>query len=198
MTKEIIEAILYKSQNREYMEQCLQICHILNDSDRNWQPIEHTELFYAESFVNPYYLMIVDKQIHVYLIGEKDKGKTYNVLNIEGFNYEKLTLAKSAIIKHITDNIKDSQKQFLPSPASQRILYINKQRDNTETVENNIYIFNRKDTDDNILKRNSKWSIGQDNYAADQPEYTASVSEILKECFKELEENEELDAQDDQ
>ena len=193
MTKEIIEAILYKSQNREYMEECLQICHILNDTDRNWQPVEHTELFYAENFSNPYYLMIVDKQIHVYLIGEKDKGKTYNVLNIEGFNYEKLTLAKSAIIKHITDNLKDSQKQFLPSPLSQRILYINKQRDILETVENNMYIFNRVTGDDNILKRNSKWTVGYDIYSADQPEYTTSLSDILKECFIELEENEESD-----
>ena len=193
MTKEIIEAILYKSQNREYMEECLQICHVLNDTDRNWQPVEHTELFYAESFSNPYYLMIVDKQIHVYLIGEKDKGKTYNVLNIEGFNYEKLTLAKSAIIKHITDNLKDSQKQFLPSPLSQRILYINKQRDILETVENNMYIFNRVTGDDNILKRNSKWTVGYDIYSADQPEYTTSLSDILKECFIELEENEESD-----
>lgn len=192
MTKELIEAILYKSQNREYMEECLQICHVLNDSDRNWQPVEHTELFYAESFSNPYYLMIVDKQIHLYLIGEKDKGKTYNVLNIEGFNYEKLTLSKSAIIKHITDNIKDSQKQFLPSPLSQRIFYINKQKDNSETVENNLFIFNRVSGDDNILKKDSKWTIGHDIYSASQQEYTTRVSEILAECFKELEEGEEL------
>lgn len=193
VTKEIIESLLYVAESQYAMRQNLRICHVLNDSDRNWEPIEHNEFHFINNFKNPYFLMVVDKQVHVYLIGEKDKGKTYNILNIEGNNTELFTLAKTGLIKEITDTLKESQEQFLPSPLSQRILYINKIRkpvydELTYHQNTEIYIFNRTDKNDKILRK-SKWTLGTDIYSAALPEYTTSVNEILKECLKEMEED---------
>ena len=190
-TKLVVEALLSVASDTEYMSNALYGCHILNDTDRNWSPNPHSEYPWITAFTNPYFLMVVDKQVHVYVIGNKDKGKTYNVLNIEGYSCEHWTLAKSGIIKNITDSIKESQRQFLPSPISQRIMLLTPWREGySMKFEDNIYIFNRQARDDNMLKK-SKWSIGLDIYSTNQPEYTTSVAEILKECFKELEESEE-------
>lgn len=192
-TKEIIEGLLNVAEYPYNMTQNLRICHILNDSDRAWESVDHNEFHFLDSFKNPYFLMVVDKQVHVYLIGDKNKGKTYNILNIEGNNTELLTLSKSGLIKEITDTLKDSQEQFLPSPLSQRILYINKVHkpvydELTYHQNTEIYIFNRTDKNDKILRK-SKWTLGTDIYSAALPEYTTSVNEILKECLKEMEED---------
>ncbi len=188
-TKEITEGLLYVAQDERYMRMCLEICHVLNDRDRNWSSSEHTEFHFLDSFRNPYFLMFVDKQIHLYLIGDKAKGKTYNILNIEGYDTELFTMAKSAINKEIVDTLRESRKQFLPSPLSQRIIFINslKGEFSGKFEDLDIYIFNRSENDDNILKK-GKWTLGLDMYSAGQREYITSVSEILKECLKELEE----------
>ena len=183
LTKEVIEGLLYITNHRNLTIECLRACHILNDTDRNWQPVQHTEFHFLDDFKYCDYLMIIDKQIHVYLLGEKQKGRSYNILNIEGFNCNHLVMSKTELIKYIKDESKEIDKLYLPSSFGQRIIYLQ------PNYINNIcetYIFNRQSLDNNMF-RQSKWNFGTDIYSVDQPEYTVKADTILKEILGEIE-----------
>ena len=195
-TKEIVEGLLYEADNSAAMMKKLRICHIINDSDRNWISKGHSEFYFLENFKNPYFIEVIDKQIYVYLIGDETKGKNYSILSIEGNTTSLLTMSKSALIDHIKESLKECRNQFLPSGLSQRIIFIGKTSGDKVTENDldidgdgndDIFIFNRQAQDDNILKK-SKWSLGTDIYSAAQPEYTTSALEIIRECLKELDE----------
>ena len=182
-TQEVIEGLLYISNNKELTISCLTACHILNSSDRNWKPIQHGEFHFLEEFKYCSYLILIDKQIHLYLLGNRSKGRTYNILNIEGFSCEHFILSKSDLIQLIKEESKATDKLYLPEGFSQRVIYL--QPDYTNNTCKS-YIFNRE-ASDSTLFRKSKWSLGTNIYSADQPEYTTKCDTILKEILGELE-----------
>ena len=84
LTKEIVEGLLYNTHHRDILIKCLSAMHVLNDTDRNWKPEQHTEFHFIDNFQTPYFLMVVDKLVHVYLIGDRAKNRSFNILDIEG------------------------------------------------------------------------------------------------------------------
>lgn len=182
-TQEVIEGLLYVTNHREILSDCLKACHVLNEYDRNWQPIQHSEFHFLDDLKYCSFLEIIDKQIHVFLIGERSKGRTYNILNIEGNSSNLLILSKGDLIKHIKNEIKKVDLLYLPEAFGQRIIYIK------PDYVNNIYetfIFNRQEMNNKMLKK-SKWTFGTDIYSVNQPEYETRAEDILKEILGEVE-----------
>lgn len=177
VTKDIVEAILYLKPDT-YKN--FRAAHIINDTDRNWTAKQHDEYPYINAFTNPHFLIIISKQIHVYIIGDKANNKSYNMINIEGFNADHMTLT----IKNLWGEIKNSVKAdvFLPDNIYERVIFIK----NDDTL----YIFNRINTKGNLMSKNSEWTLGVDPYTMDQPRYVTNVWEILLAIQQEIEEDE--------
>lgn len=185
-TKTIVEGILYASGNNPIVRTCFEICHVINEKDRNWESRPHVELFYLDNFKTPSFLMIVDKQLHVYIIGDKAKGRTYNIINIEGFFAEHYTMSKTNLRSKIYQEAKDSAKNlYLPECLCQRIIFINPNYKTNILKEEDIYIFNRQGIKGTLFTK-STWSIGIDMYSVNQPEYETTAGDILKAIFTEI------------
>lgn len=181
-TQEVIEGLLYITDNRDLTIECLRACHILNDSDRNWEPMQHSEFHFLDSIKYCSYLIVIDKQVHVYLLGERSKGRTYNVLNVEGFTCNHMVISKGDLIKHIKAESKITDKLYLPESFGQRIIFLK-----PDYINNlcNPFIFNRLSLDSNMFRKSS-WNFGTDIYSANQPEYTTKCDDILKEILNEV------------
>ena len=184
-TKEIVEGLLYNTHHRDILIKCLSSTHVLNNTDRNWEPVQHTEFHFLEEFDQPYFLMIVDKLVHVYLIGEKSKNRSYNILNIEGNNTDLLTLPKSELINYIKEQSKETGKYYLPELFGSRIVFIKPDYINNLLGNDDIYIFNKQSLDNSIFRK-GLWSIGHDVYSVNQPEYELETHVILREILKEI------------
>ena len=181
-TQDVIEGLLYISNYREALIDCLTACHVLNTYDRNWQPEQKTTFYFLDSFKQPSFLMIVDKQVHVFIIGEKVKGKSYAILNIEGFNTELLTMSKNELIKYIKEINKEVNDYFLPDAFNERIVFLKPDyiSDNIDT-----YVFN-KEVSNNKLFSKSNWSLGTNFYNINTQTYKTGANEILKTIMKDI------------
>ena len=179
-TKEIVEALLFNIPN---IEEKLRIGRVLNDSDRNWQPVEHKEFHFIDNFINNRFLIIVDKRIHIFIIGDIARSKSYNILSINGNTTELLTLNKQLLLKHIKNSILSTEEEFLPQGLTQKIIFI----DNKEPLEDNIFIFEKTNYEDKLYKK-STWFLGNNNYKLGENEYETTTKEILLNCLKELDE----------
>ena len=171
-TKDIIEAILYLNPNSKRM---LRAIHILNDTDRNWTPKQHKEYPFIDAFKNPCYLTIINKQIHTYIIGDIFKGRTYNIINLEGFSANHMALSKTELKTHIKENVKE--KVFLPDNGNERIIFIK---------DNKLYIFNRMGFKRDMFAKKSDWTIGTDVYSMDRKFFKTDANEILSNIFDEF------------
>ena len=185
-TKDVIEGLLYLTTQRKMTIECLKACHVLNDTDRNWQPVQHTEFHFLDDIKYCSYLMIVDKQVHVFLIGERSKGRTYIILDIEGFTCDLLTMSKGELIKYIKDGCKENEKLYLPESFGQRIVFIKPEYINGLTT---VYIFNRQTLDSNMFRK-SMWNFGTDIYSVGNKEYETKADDILREIMKDLDDDE--------
>lgn len=172
LTKSIVEGILYASGGNPIVRECFELCHIINKTDRNWQSIPHLELFYMDYFKRPRFLMVVDKLVHLYIIGDKSKGVTYNIICIDGFNAEHLTIPKGALKQRILSDSKETKALYLPENFNQRIVWINPDYTNNTLPDSCITIFNKTSSRGTIFDKNIKVSLGVDIYSANAPEYT--------------------------
>lgn len=170
-TKDITEAILYINKDTY---KAFRAAHILNDFDRNWKPKEHIEYPWLKAFYEPKFLIIVEQQIHVYIIGDIFKGKSYNVINIEGYQADHMCLNKSQITEQIRNNVKE--QLYLPESLNERIIFIDDRK---------IYVFNRKTYKGNMFSK-SKWSLGTDIYSVSVQTYDTNANEILKNIYDEF------------
>lgn len=172
-TKEITEAILYLCPN-SYKH--FRASHIINDSDRQYKPMAHPEYPFINAFKDPRFLVIISKRIHVYIIGDKaaGKGRRYNIIDIEGFSADHMTLTKGDLTAHIKKNV--SEKLFLPYSYQDRIVYMYKEE---------LFIFNRQDINGTIFSK-SNWTLGIDIYDASIRSYKTNAYEILKAIYSEF------------
>lgn len=184
-TKTLVEGILYVSGNNPIVRSAFEICHILNKTDRNWKSEPHIELFYLDYFKRPYFLMVIDKQLHVYVIGDKAKGQTYNIICIEGFNADHYTISKGELRDKIYRDAKESLNLYLPDGFNQRIIFIKPDYENQSLSDDDIFCFNRQSNTGHLFFQ-AMWSLGPNVYSVTQPEYETSASEILKEICKEF------------
>ena len=170
-TKEIVEAILYICPDSY---KSFRAAHVINDTDRNWTAKEHNEYPFISAFTDPKFLIIISKQIHVFIIGEISSRKSYNIINIEGFNADHMTLNKGGLSAHIKNLV--SEKLFLSDSLNDRIIFIK---------NNKPYIFNKKSVKGTIFSKGD-WSLGSDIYDVSIPTYQTNAWEILKAIYQEF------------
>lgn len=165
---------------------CLEVAKIIAQN-RRYIGIEHQELFYMDKFIKPKFLIIVDKRLHVYIIGDKDKGSSYNLLNVEGFSTTRMVMSITKLKQEINATIQENKTLFLPDSLGQRIIYINPDYDKNILQDDDIYIFNRQDHKGSFLGK-SKWTIDTNLFNVYEPEYTLTAWDILGEVFNEVRE----------
>lgn len=173
-TRDVIEGLLYVNGNNENVKKCLELCHL-----NKWESEPHLELFFLDKFKFPTFLVIIDKLMHIYIIGEKDKARTYNVLKIDGFNAQHTLLTKSEIRTAIKEDSETDEELYLPDAMIKRIIYLQSELDNYDVV-----IFNRHDL--KKLWTTGEWSIGVDIYSAKNSRYTLHPYNILQNMLSEL------------
>ena len=183
-TKDVIEGLLYVSGNSEAVRNALELSHILSE-ERQWVATPHLELFYLDRFKRPTFLCVVDKIYRVYIIGEREKGQSYNVLEVDGFTTTHLTISKGELKKRMLQVAKETRDQYLPDTFSQRLIYIKPNYTFGTISDEDIYIFNRLE-DTGTLFTPSKWSMGIDIYSTENREYKTSGNGIVKAIFTEF------------
>ena len=70
-TKDIVEAILSINPN---IKSLFAASHIISE-ERNYTANAHPEYPFLKYFFDPSFIVIISQQIHVFLIGDKDKGQ---------------------------------------------------------------------------------------------------------------------------
>ncbi len=170
-TKEITEAILYLNPNT-YNQ--FKAAHIINDSDRNYKPKAHPEYPFINAFKDPRFIVVISKRVHVYIIGDRSKGQRYNIINIEGFTADHMTLTKGLLTSQIKNTI--NEKLFLPYSYQDRIIYM---------YNDELFIFNRQEIKGTIFSK-CEWTLGINIYDASIKSYKTSGYEILKAIYGEF------------
>lgn len=178
-TKDLVEGLLYIKPDLELYFRAAQLIDSL-DEKRNWKPVEHNEIGFINKFTNPKFIVIIETQIHVFIIGDpyvdefgKDRG--FHVYIVEGFNCKHTAIDKNRLIGEVKN--RTSEDRFLPEGYMKRILYMD---------SNSIYVWNRIDGKNSLFGK-TKWSVGTDVYNVNVPAYETSADTILKECYKEIE-----------
>lgn len=172
----ITEALLNINPN---IEPLFRAAHIISE-ERPWKGVSHPEYPFVKYFFSPKFIVIVSKQIHVYIIGDKDKGNKRHVINIEGYHADHMVINKHELTKLIKDTV--SEKLFLPNNFYDRIIYM---------TQEELFIFNRVTAlNCNMFTSKSKWTVGADtiydvNYESGIREKNTNAYEILKEIYKE-------------
>lgn len=186
-TQTIVEGILYASGDNPVVRECFELCHII-DNERNWQSVPHVHLYYLDAFKKPYFLYIIDKQIHVYIIGDKSKGMSYNVINIEGMMSQHYCINKSKLRQLIYNSANDVKQLYLPESNYQRIIFIKPDYDTNTLNDNHIYVFNKfsHSAKSTIFHNSSTWTIGHNVYDVNQREYSTNAYKILAAIFAEF------------
>lgn len=183
--KEITEAILYLNPNTYKL---FRAAHILNDSDRNWKPKEHNEYPFISAFKNPKFLVIINLQIHVYIIGDvvntdiNKKFKSYHIIDIEGFSANHMTRKKSELTDMIKSYIKE--KKFMPDQFYDRIIYMK--------PGSKPYVYNRINVKGDMFSSKAQWTFGVNIYDASrkplqyQDGKYITANDILKNIYEEF------------
>ena len=157
----------------------LRAAHVIEYPDRDWKPRAHPEYPFLKYFFYPKFIVIVSQQIHVYIIGEKEKGNKWHIINLEGFHADHFVMSQRELTHLIKATV--SVKIFMPDNIYDRIIYIDGEE---------LFIFNRLNC--NMFTSKSKWSIGAaaiydvDSEAKIKERNTNAyeiLNEIYKECF---------------
>lgn len=170
-TKAIIEALLFQTPG---LEKYLRAAHIIS-KERNWKAKEHTEFYFLNKFKDPRFLIIITNQVHVYLIGEIDKKRAYNILNIEGFNTNHMVISKGELLNLIKTTV--TEKLFLPDNYSNRIIYM---------YDDTLFIFNKLENTNKNMFAKAVWSLGTDIYDVEAKTYQTNAKNILSAIFSEF------------
>lgn len=153
--------------------------HVISE-DRLWEGKAHPEYPFIKYFFDPKFIVVISKQIHIYIIGDKDKGNKYNVLNLEGYHADHMIINKNELTGIIKETV--NAKLFLPNNFYDRIIYMHNEE---------LFIFNRVTAlNCSMFTTKSKWTVGADtiydvNYEATIKERNTNAYEILNEIYSE-------------
>lgn len=173
-TKAITEAMLYQSPE---IEKFFKAAHII-DKERNWKAKKHDEFYFLNKFLDPRFIIVVTNRVHVYIIGDESRKRTYNIINIEGFTANHLVLSKGELMSLIKQTV--SEKLFLPDNYADRIIYM---------YHEVLFIFNKlnNDTQKNMFSnKKTQWSLGVDIYNVNTKTYNTNAQQILNAIFSEF------------
>lgn len=176
-TKDLVEGILYMNPTLRLL---FEAAHII-DKDRDWKPVEHNEIGFIHKFRDPKFIVIVETQIHVLMMGdpyidEFGNERGFHVYIIEGPNCKHTAIDKKKLIEEV--KAITNQERFLPEGYMNRIIYMD---------TNNVCIFNKMDGKNNLFGK-SKWSLGSNIYDVSIPSYDTSADVILRQCYEQVEE----------
>ena len=176
LTKNIVEGKLYISNHREMLIKILKDLKIpIEESE------QHSELYFLDFFKECAFLQIIDKQITTYFIGTRYKGKKYSILKIIGNTCMLQVLSKNELINQIVEEQKLTEKEYLPLPFAQRIVFINPEYDKDKYKP---FVFNRMTFDEKMFRK-SDWSIGTNMYSLDNT-YRLHGTTILKNMLNDV------------
>lgn len=176
LTKNIVEGKLYISNHREMLIKILKDLKIpIEESE------QHSELYFLDFFKECAFLQIIDKQITTYFIGTRYKGKKYNILKITGNTCMLQVLSKNELINQIVEEQKLTEKEYLPLPFAQRIVFINPEYDKDQYKP---FVFNRMTFDEKMFRK-SDWSVGINMYSLDNT-YRLHGTTILKNMLNDI------------
>lgn len=185
-TQTVTEAIL---SINPYTESLFKAAHVIAEPDRKYKAKAHPEYPFLKYFFDPKFIVIISKQIHVYIIGDADKGSTRHVINLEGYHADHMVISKGDLTKLIKDTSKD--KLFLPNNFYDRIAYMHINLHEDGTYNEELFIFNRISAlGCNMFTSKSTWSIGADAiYDVDKEsaikERNTNAYEILNQIYDE-------------
>lgn len=168
--QDIVEAILSINPN---VKPLFSAAHIIS-KERNYGPKAHPEYPFLKNFFDPKFIVIISKQIHVYIIGDKDKGKNYHIINIEGYHADHLVISLKELTKVIKNTV--SEKLFLPNNFYDRIIYMH---------NDELFIFNRVNAlNCNMFTGKSKWTYGNSASTIYDVDYESTISERNTDAWK--------------
>lgn len=168
--QDVTEAILSINPKAEPL---FRVAHIISD-ERQYSAKGHPEYPFLKYFFDPKFIVVISKQIHVYLVGDKDKGKKYHVINIEGYHADHMVVA----LRELTGIIKKTvnEKLFLPNNFYDRIIYIH---------NGELFIFNRVNAlNCSMFTGKSKWTFGTRADTIYDVDYEATISEKNTTAYK--------------
>ena len=168
-TKDVVEGLLYVCPKAAVP---LWVANVISD-ERFWGAVEHKELTFMRYFLDPRFLIIVESQIHVYIIGDPVAKNAYNIINIEGFHVDHFVISKQQLREEIKSAV--SEPRFLPDAYVKRIIFMHDQ---------DLYVFNR--FDDKKLLSKTQWTIGTDIYDANAKGYSISINDLFREIEDEF------------
>ena len=180
-SKEVVEAIL--AINPSTYDK-FRACHLINDEDRRWTAVGHPEYPFIKYFFDPHFIVIISKRIYVYIVGDKDKGRKYHILCLEGYHADHMVIGLNDLTGVIKTSV--SEKLFLPNNFYDRIIYMH---------DEELFIFNRVSAlNCNMFTSKSKWTYGTTadtiysvDYEARIKEKNTSAREILVEIYDTIE-----------
>lgn len=133
-TQIIVESLLDKSKNYDHLKIALKACGVINNKDRSWDALEHSEISkIIEKFETPHIICMVSKIITIFIIEPKKYNRVHPVIQINGNTSRIRNLSKSKILSECLkySNIKD----FLPESMYEQIYWI-PYRNKEATIKN--------------------------------------------------------------
>ena len=181
-TKDIVEAIL--SINPK-IKPLFAASHIISD-ERRYKQKGHPEYPFLKHFFDPSFIVIISQQVHVYLVGDKDKGRKYHIINIEGYHADHMVITLGELTNYIKNTV--DEKLFLPNNFYDRIIYMHGEK---------LFIFNRVNAlNCSMFTGKSKWTYGTQADTIYDVDYESTINErntnartILKQIYNEIEEH---------
>ena len=121
-TKDVVEALLYVSSNRDSLSKSLKVCRVLNEH-RDWYPTYHEELEYVVSDLKECRVVCsVSKLVTVFLVGKDKVGRQFPVLKVQGEFCSKDYCSKEKIIKDVTESF--YVDDYLPEGYCNQLIYV--------------------------------------------------------------------------
>lgn len=195
-TKNIIEALLATSLDKDHIRKALRLCRIINDKDRNWHAKVRPELdSYMSTFTNPSIICTIDSLITVFIISSEKAGRLYRVLTITGHNTKYETISKSKISSEIVRSL--NIKDFIPDSYMKQVIYIPRSKINYDCEKENMEESLLKDisegSDENIgfylfteIKKN-EWTIDKNITSLNLKNKTqTNAKQIIKNILSEI------------
>lgn len=177
---EFLQYLLYYTGENPKIVESLEISKLIN-VDRKILPKFNAEIDFIEKFKFPKFLIIVDKLIHVYLIGEEINKMKAHVVEIIGHDLNKYEVSTAELIKIIRKNLNNDKDLYLPMSFYRKVIFISPNYSTrTELTDDEVTVFSKNDVVRNFMDLGS-WSAKIEDYSLDDREdFKAHTVEILR------------------
>lgn len=182
-SNEILNALLFHSNPNMRIHQFI---NIFGKRNEKYEPKDHTEFHFIKNFNNPNIVVILNKTINAYIIGDRTERQNRSIISIKGDVSYLYNETKVQLIKRIRSEIKSEEDDFIPEQFCKRIIFIPKIKEGEDHNLNEIqaYFFNK--ISNGSLLRRGEWTITPDIYNLEERKYKTDFNEIMKNIMKEI------------